>query len=138
MRGFTMIELLLVTAIILIVGTMGTGWYGRFFVQNEVDNTTDKVYQSLKKAQYYSMISRKSNANSWGVSYTGNVLRVFLTGNAALNEDTTVNSSVSVAGLSSITFSRLRGLPSSTGTITISGQNNTRTITLTSEGGISK
>lgn len=142
-RGFTLIELILVVAIMLAVGVMGAGWYSRMIVQTEVDNTTDKIIQSLRKAQYYATVSRKSNTSGWGVNYAVGVITMYQGGtfasrNASLDERYEVNSGVTVAGLGDINFGRLRGRPGSSATITVAGGGTSRTILVNVEGRVSR
>lgn len=66
-RGVTIIELLIVVAIVLTLGIMSVSFYSRFLTQNAVDNTVTKLVQSFRKAQVYSMTGRQNGV--WGVKY---------------------------------------------------------------------
>jgi Tfp pilus assembly protein FimT len=132
--GVTLLELLLVIAVILIIGTLSAPFYSRFIVQNSVTDTSDKLVGSLRKAQTYSMTGKRNG--SWGVRFTSSPRQVvlFLQGSSSFNEVYPIPASVSVSGLTQdITFTKA-GVPSSGATITISGGNTQETVTLNSEG----
>ena len=115
-KGFTLIELLLVMAIVLSVSVLSGPFYSRFLGQNAAAETTDQIVQSLRKAQFYAMESRKSGNSGWGVKYAGNTLTVYQGStydgrNTALDERFEVGSAVDVWGLGEVNFARGTGLP---------------------------
>lgn len=142
-KGVTLIELLLVVAIISTLGILSTTVFSRFLTQNAVSNTTDQFVNTLRKAQIYSM-SGKRNSN-WGVNYSNNTITLFK-GDAygqdtSFNETFTVNSVVAISGISGdIVFSRVTGLPNSTPTITVSSttSNSSKTFTINSQGVVNR
>lgn len=134
-KGMTLIELLLVVAIVLILGSLSAVFYSRFLNQNSVSNVSDEFAGELRKAQIYSM-QGKQNSN-WGVSYAGTTITLFATSSGAFNETFSINSNIAVSGFSSVTFAK-NGTPSATPTITISATGNTKTVSINSQGGISR
>lgn len=144
-RGITIIELLLVVSLISTIGLLSASFYSRFLTQNAVDNTENQLVSSFRKAQIYSMMGKQNG--TWGVKYTAatNKITLYLTGNAAFDENYSVNNNITVGGFTDITFDRITGLPKSSGvpitssvTITITGGNNSKTITINSQGVVSK
>jgi prepilin-type N-terminal cleavage/methylation domain-containing protein len=140
-KGFTLIELLLVVALVGVLGYISIGFYSRFFTQNAVANTTDQLTSELRKAQIYSMMGKQNS--SWGVHKGTNQIILFqgssYTGrNVAFDEIFSVNQNVSLTGLSDIIFSRMTGTPSASPTIVISGNNNTKTVIVNSQGVVSR
>lgn len=135
-RGFTLIELLLIVSMVVILGTMSTGFYARFLTQNAVSNTTDRLVAQLRKAQLYSMVGRANT--SWGVRWQSNKITLFATGNNAFDESFDVPSNVSISGFTTVTFTRGSGVPNTTAAINISGGNNSDTLTLNSQGAVSQ
>ena len=134
-RGVTVIELILIIALIAIVGTAATPFLSNFILRNNYETTVDKVLSSLRKAQGYSMSGR--NQSLWGVCLAaGNKIRLYRGSCAtpAFSEDFDVPGSVAVSGLSDTTFSTLRGEPSGTLTITISTDIGTRTVSVNGAG----
>jgi len=139
--GFTFIELIFSLSFVLILSLLAVPFYSRFFAQNDVVNTTDRLVGSLRKAQLYSMMGRQNG--TWGVNYSSNTITLFQgstfsTRNSALDERFSVNSAVTIAGLTQLTFARATGTPSAAPIITVSGNSNTKTITINGQGVVSK
>lgn len=133
--GVTLLELLLVVALVSIVSLSATPFYARFLTQNAVADTADRIVGSLRKANTYSMMGKQNTA--WGVRYVGNTLTLYAQGNAAFDENYTVGSNITVSGLSDVVFAKTTGLPTpSSLTITITGGNDTKTLTVNSEGAV--
>lgn len=137
-RGFTIIELLIAVFIISTLGVMSISFYSRFLTQNTVDNTTNTIVQSLRKAQIYSMSGKQNGV--WGVKYTSspNKITLYLTGNSAFDESFTVNSNITITGFFNISFAKASGSPNTEATIVILGNNNSKTITINSQGGVKR
>jgi len=137
-RGLTIIELLLVILIVSIIGLLSASFYSRFLTQNAVDNTVSQMVSSFRKAQVYSMMGKQNGV--WGVRYTTSPKKItlYLVGSSAFDESFDVNSTVAINDFTDITFAKITGLPSSTASITISGGNNTKTMTINSQGVVSR
>jgi prepilin-type N-terminal cleavage/methylation domain-containing protein len=136
-RGFTFIELILVVSLMLLLGTMGTAFTGRFFTQNAVENTTDQLIGDFRKAQMSAMMGQQNS--NWGVNFASNTITLykgnsFATRTAAFDEKFTVNGSISITGFTDLNFTGMTGLPNATPTVTISGTGSTDTITINSQG----
>lgn len=142
-KGYTLIEVILVMAIVLTVGVGATGFYGRFLTQNAVGNTVDQIVQNFRKAQSYAMESRKSNASGWGVNYASSTITLYQGAtyggrNQALDEKFAINGNITVSPSSfDINFARMTGIPNPV-SITISGQGNSKTVTLNSQGMVTR
>lgn len=142
MKGFTLIELILVVAIMLTISVMAPVFYSRFLLQNAVANTVDQLTGSFRKAQIYSMMGKQGSA--WSVNYSLNTITLykgttFASRDSSFDETFSVNSNVSVAGLTDVSFARFSGLPTpSTSSITVSSGNNSKNITINSQGVVSK
>jgi prepilin-type N-terminal cleavage/methylation domain-containing protein len=139
--GFTLIELLLVISIIIIIGTFSVVFFSRFLTQNAVANTQDQIIGELRKAQLYA-IEGKQNG-SWGVSFGSNKITLFqgnsyATRNTAFDETFSVNSNISIAGFTEVDFAKATGLPSTTGTYTITGNDTSKQFSINSQGVISR
>lgn len=135
--GFTLIEVMLVVALILVIGIVSAAFYGRFLMQNAVSDATDTLAGALRKTQLYSMEGRRDSA--WGVKVSVGQIVVFKgdsydSRDTAFDEVSNVNSNVELSGMSEVVFSRVTGLPSDTPTVTVSGQGNTKTLTINSQG----
>lgn len=140
-RGFTFLELILVIALVIILGLSTVPFSSRFYTQNAVSNTVDQITSELRKSQMYAMSSRQS-AN-WGVHYGSNQIVLFqgtsyASRNANFDEKFTVNTAVTVSGLTDVIFMRTTGTPSATPTIIVSGAGDTATVTVNSEGVVNR
>lgn len=136
MRGFSLIELIIVIAIIMIIGVTATTFGAGTLLQNNLETDKGMLVSSLRKAQNYAMV--KKNNLVWGVCLTGNVIRVFgeTCGAPTIKDDYTISNSTVISGLSTVTFSNLRGEPNTPQSITLTGNNKTITVSVNALGGI--
>ncbi len=140
-RGFSLIELLLVIAIVTVLSAMTATFYSRFLNQNSVANVTDQVVGDLRKAQTYAMMGKKNG--NWGVTFNASKIYLyqganFGARNTALDETFSVASSVSISGLGDVNFVRSTGLPNAGTTITIFTTADSKTVTVNSQGMVTR
>lgn len=140
-KGFTLIELIIILALVSVIAFLSVSFYSRFLLQNEVENTTERLVGQIRKAQLYSMMNKGNS--SWGVKVASGNITLFSGGsyatrNSSLDESFTFNNNISILGLSETVFKYRTGTPSAVFTVTISGNNNTKTISINSQGRISK
>lgn len=136
MRGITFIETLIIISVISILGVASAPFLSRFYLQTNVDTTKQMLVSSIRKAQSYSMDGKSGSA--WGICLNGSNIRIFTgsCGSPTLSEDYAVPSSVTVTGLSTITFSTGRGEPSSTISAQVTSQIATYTVQVNTGGAI--
>lgn len=133
--GFTLVELILVVAIIAIVAASGAPFLARFMVVNNLENAVDRTVGSLRKAQAYAMDNK--NDAVWGVCVNSGRIRLFRgTCTTPTHSEDFNLEGVSISGFTEVTFTNERGEPSSAVTITLTNQLGTRTITMNSTGGM--
>ena len=117
-QGFTLIEILLVIAIIVALALFTLPIGIRFYKIQQLDSATDGIVQSLRRAQLKAL---SQGDNSFGV-YVGSGQ----TGQYSLfkgnsyehrtdEEVFKINSSISFSNVSEVVFSKLEGLPTITG-----------------------
>jgi Tfp pilus assembly protein FimT len=75
MKAFSLIELIIVIAIIMIIGAVSTTFGAGTLMQNNLETDKLMLVSSLRKAQNYAMV--KKNGLSWGVCLSGGGIRVF-------------------------------------------------------------
>ena len=125
----------------MIVGALGTSYYSRLLTQNAVTNTADQLVNQLRKAQTYAMMGKESGG-VWGVKYTASPKQItlFLNGSSGFDENCSLNSNITVSGLTQVTYGHATGLPTPAGstTITITGNNEVETVTVNTQGVVSR
>lgn len=133
--GITLIELLLVIALVSILAVATTPFLTRFLTSSSHDTLVDTVVGSVQKAQNYAMVGK--NNTTWGVCVTGGNLRLFAGSCNAptYQENYSVNGAAGVSGLTSVTFNS-RGEPSATQNIQVTSSVDTTSILVTAAGGI--
>ena len=135
-RGFTLVEIMIVIGLILIVISATLPLGGNWYRLNNFDSVYNLTLSSLRKAQAYAI--DKKNNTVWGVCLTGSTIRLFAgtCASPTIKNDYSLPSDITVSGLSTVTFSNLRGEPSAPQTITIDSGDKTKTITINLLGGI--
>jgi len=137
-KGFSLIELLLVIAIIAIIAASSAPFISRFLTQNYLEVSSDKVVSTIRKAQFYSM-GNKDNT-TWGFCMSGDNIRLYQGSCAGPTyyEDFDL-SKVTVTGLSDVSFTGdagRRGEPSATATVIISNDAGTNSVSINYAGGL--
>ena len=137
-RGITLIELLIIIAILGILGASTTPLVGKFILRNEYQITTDKVISIIRKAQGYAMDNK--NDSTWGVCTTGSVMRLFqgTCGTPVFSEDFVIPATITISGLTTTTFNR-RGEPNPSNGLTsviVSTNIGSMSATMNSSGGL--
>lgn len=136
-HGFSLIEVLLVVAMVAILAMVGAPIYQSLQVSNELDVATNTLVQDLYRAQ--SLSRNVASDDSWGVAVNGHTITLFRGANFAsraggADENYQVPSSVTISGINQITYTKLSGLPGSTGSFTLSGGGKSRSVTVNSKG----
>lgn len=124
-RGFTLIEILVVIAVagILLFLTLPMGI--NFYRTQQLDTTVSEVIQTLRRAQSKAMAV--DGDQPWTVYFESGQYRLE-------DEIFDILDDITFGGLSSVTFSKLTGLPTSTGNITITLDGEVETISINSVG----
>lgn len=136
-KGFTLIELMLVIALMLTIGILSVAFYNRFLMQNAVADATDTLVGSLHRAQLFSMMGKYNG--TWGVKISSGSIVVFQgesysARRQAMDEVSAINESIITNGLDEVVFARASGLPSVTPTVTLTGNDSVRTLKINSQG----
>jgi prepilin-type N-terminal cleavage/methylation domain-containing protein len=137
-QGFTLIEMLLSVACLGIILGMTVPAYRLLQTRNDLDVAMITLVQSLRRAQLLSQTA--SGDTSWGV-YVGNGSILIYKGSSyasrdvSSDEETRIPTNLVVSGLSEVTFSKLYGIPTTTGTFILTGlENQTRNVTINQKG----
>ncbi len=132
-RGFTLIEILLVFALLAILVAITVPLAISFMRKNDMEISTEIVAESLRRAQSLSFFM--NHDSSWGVEFSNNQVVVFAGSNfsarnAALDETFSFPSFP-------INFSKESGLSGSSSSITITNSSGeSRSITINEAGAV--
>lgn len=135
--GFTLLEVMLVSATIAVLAAISVPVYSLLQVKNNLDVATNTTLQTLRRAQTLSQAV--DGDSSWGVKLQQSDITLFK-GTSYTLRDTNFDevyslSGVSPSGISEVVFSKLLGHPNTTGTLTLTSTNNeTQNITINSKG----
>lgn len=142
-KGFTFIEIIVVLAIVSTISLLGSSFYSRFLTQNSVTNTTDHIISQLRKSQGFSIMGKQS-AGNWGVKYTttpAKQVTLYLQGNPGFDENYSINENITISPIFDVLFTHYTGVPTGATfplTITITGNNSSESLTINSQGVVSK
>ena len=114
MRGFTLIEIMLVIALTLVVGFLVTAFSGRLIAQMAVHDAAGEFSSAFRKAEAYALSGRQHSA--WGVHYADSNITLFKGDSYAehdhsYDEVTTIDRQIAVTGFSEVIFSQPYGQP---------------------------
>ena len=137
-RGFTLPEMLLSVSLLAIIGGMIIPSYHTFLVRNDLDIAVTTLVHNLRQAQ---SLSQSSDGDmTWGVHVgVGSILvykgASYILRDSNFDQNTQIPKSIVPTGIIDITFSKVIGLPSATGTFMLTSQaNEKRTITINEKG----
>lgn len=127
MRGFTLIELILVIAIISIVATLSVPFIQIFQTSSDFYTHVDTITKTLRKARHLAVTGK--NGSDWGVYFDNIEKKIILfKGNNFAARDTNYDLEEKYADIFSVNadfgneiyFALYSGLPSAYGTVTAS------------------
>lgn len=140
-RGFTLLEVLLTISAITIIAGMAIPVYQQLQVRNDLDIAATTIAQSMRRAEILAQAS--DGDTSWGVNVASGLVTIFQGANYAgrnssFDETFDVPTSITPSGISEVVFAKFSGLPTATGTATLtSNSNETRNITINAKGMVS-
>lgn len=126
--GVSLIELLLVIAIVILIGATTIPAGSAFLVRNQLKNKTNELVFSLRIAQINTMSGKEDR--QWGVEISTSTIKLYAVGDASFDQTFSIPASISITQ-NTIVFDKLTGNPSTTTTFNVSsnaGDSNTVTI----------
>jgi prepilin-type N-terminal cleavage/methylation domain-containing protein len=137
-EGFTLVEMLLSVAILSLLVGLSLPVYETFVRRNDLDITTQNVVSAFRRAA--TNARAVSGDSVWGVAVQSSAVTLFK-GSSYASRDTgydevvSIPGSIGTSGVTEITFAKLTGAPSATGTVTLaSTTNDTRAVAVNAEG----
>ena len=137
-KGFSLLELLIVIAIISLLGSMGMGFYRGYVKEVEIKSASKMIESDLREMRAKSMIGE--SGYKWGVSFvksaSGDYYITFSTDgtNSTTTATTTLSAGITFSdpttGYKEVIFNKISGtIPTATTTsITVEGKTSTTTI----------
>lgn len=139
-QGFTLLEVILSLAIVAILTGASLPVYRTLMTKNDLDVATVTVAQSLRRAQTLSVAV--DGDTNWGVKIQSGSITLFKGTSYALRDSTydetfAIPGTITTGGVSETIYSKLFGAPQTTGTVTLTTDNDSSSITLNSKGMVS-
>lgn len=136
-KGFSLLEVLLSIAVIAILAGLSLPITRTMLTKNDLDVATSTVAQTLRRAQILSQAV--DGDTSWGVKVQSGSITLFkgtsyAARDASYDENFDLVSSITPSGTTEYVFSKLSGLPQTIGTITLTTESDTRTVTVNEKG----
>ncbi|QQR77648.1 MAG: prepilin-type N-terminal cleavage/methylation domain-containing protein [Candidatus Moraniibacteriota bacterium] len=137
-RAFTLLEVLLSVAALAVIAGISLPIYQSFQVRNDLDIAATTVAQSCRRATVLAQAS--DGDTNWGVHIQPGSIVLFrgtsyVARNATFDEIFAMPTSIVSSGMSDVVFAKFTGMPTTTGTTTLtSSTNETRTITINAKG----
>jgi prepilin-type N-terminal cleavage/methylation domain-containing protein len=132
-RGFTLIEIILVSAMAAILVLAAVPFFQSFSASHQLDVNAEDLLSVMRRAESAAMGGKENS--KFGVYFTTGfgASFIFFRGDSYVARDTeydevynlpqAVSLSLNLGGPTEITFSRLKGTPSVTGNITLTNPN---------------
>jgi len=122
--GFALLEVILVIAVLGTVTGLAVPLYRDYQIRNDLSLATEQVTQGLARARLLAQSGQDDAAWGFfipsGTLYKGNS---YASRDAASDEVYPMPSTITTTGLSEVYYSKLKGVPSSTGAITLTALN---------------
>lgn len=142
MKGFTLIELILVIAITAIVAALSVPFVQSFQTSTDLYTHANTITKTLRRVQQQSIVGQ--NDSSWGVYFDNGIKSLIVfKGDNYISRDPDFDQPIEYPAVFNLTtdfgnefyFSIYSGQPSASGLITLDGLNNeSKTISITSFG----
>lgn len=135
--GFTLIEVLLSVALIGLIAGIGAVVFQQLQSRNDLDVAATTMATAYRRAQ---ALSRAADADTtWGVRVDVGSITIFqgaayASRNTLFDEVSATSLAITPSGFQEVIFAKLTGLPQTTGSLTLTGPNGTRTLTLNAQG----
>ena len=135
--GFTLLELLLSVAVISALAGLSLPVYRTLLSKNDLDIAAVTIAQSARRAQVLSQAV--DGAATWGIKVQSGSIVIFKgtsysVRDANFDEIVDVPGNISVGGASEIVFAKFTGFPQTTGTMNISTESDSRSVTINEKG----
>ena len=130
-HGFSLVEILLVIALFSMFAFTAMPMVGGVVSQNDLESSSLMVVSTLRQAENNARNGIEDS--TWSVRIAYPQLKLFKGSDYATRDlnydvDYTLNSNLTLSGISTITYSKMYAIPSTTGNIIMTNQNNSSVI----------
>lgn len=138
-KGFSLLEALIAITVLVLIMATATPLVVNYYTVYRIITAQQDLMSVLRKAQALSTSNQYKD--SFG-AYIASDKYILFRGSSyasrtvAFDEEVLRPEAVSITGLGEVVFTRLSGRPSATGTITLTSNDITKTITVNDEGRI--
>ncbi|MDD5416185.1 MAG: type II secretion system protein [Candidatus Daviesbacteria bacterium] len=137
--GFTLLEVLLAISVVAILSGLSIPVFRIMLTKNDLDIATTTVAQTLRRAQLLSQAV--DGDTSWGLQVqSGSIVLFkgtsFISRDSNFDETFDMATTIGVSGTTEYVFSKFTGLPQATGTINLSTENDSRSVSINEKGTI--
>ncbi|MBP6866093.1 MAG: prepilin-type N-terminal cleavage/methylation domain-containing protein [Candidatus Pacebacteria bacterium] len=139
-RGFTMIEMILVVALIGIISGIGLPLFNMMSGSNDLDVAENMLVASLRRAEVLAAASQGDS--EWGVGVVPGAFVLFkgstyATRDVGFDEVYDITDSIQTSGMTEVVFSKMSGVPHFVGGVTLTSPGGeTKQITVNEKGKI--
>lgn len=136
-KGFTLLEVLLSISIVAILSGLSVPVWRNLQIKNDLDVVTTTIVQNLRRAQ---ILSQAVDGDStWGLKVQSGSIVLFKGASYAVRDSTfdetsDLQTSITPTGVTEIVFAKLTGLPQTTGTVTLTSEQDSKNITINTKG----
>jgi prepilin-type N-terminal cleavage/methylation domain-containing protein len=137
-RAFTLIEVLIVITVIGILSVVAAVSFQNYHVRSDLNIAAEQIAQTISRARLLSQAGK--GGSEWGYDVASGTLykgTSYATRDPQYDEVYPMSSTLVPSGLPEVSYSKLAGLPSATGTIvltSLTGEQRIVEIQITSEG----
>ncbi len=121
--GFTVVELLMVIAMIAVISAISVPAFRSYQLHNDVVTASEQVMQALARAKLLAQSGK--NGSAWGFSSVNSVIfqgNSYGTRVVASDEQYPLPAGIVVTGMTEVTFAQLSGVPSAVGSIILTSK----------------
>ncbi|PCI19705.1 hypothetical protein COB64_03265 [Candidatus Wolfebacteria bacterium] len=141
MKGFTILELLLVIGAVIIISALTIPIGVRFYQTQILNETTSDILGTLRRSQNQAAFQKNNSA--FGVKILSDSYVLFQ-GNSYVGRTVTEDESfslsggITISGIDEVVFNKLTGISSTTGTITVTSGSDSQILNINAQGKIER
>jgi type II secretory pathway pseudopilin PulG len=141
MKGFTILELLLVIGAAIVIAALTVPVGVRFFQTQTLDEATSGIMETMRRAHNQAVFQK--NDSAFGVKFLSGSYVLFQgnsydTRTQSEDESFEVSSGIATSGIDEVVFAKLTGIPNTTGTLTVTSGSDSQTININAHGKVER